>query len=66
MFLTNSGGGEVVLPQANIKVTPQVGDALLIWNLTPDHKIDQNTIYGIQKVAKTPLITFTIYIRERS
>jgi len=65
MFLTPASGAEIVLPKANLKVTPRVGDAILIWNVTPDHKIDELTYYGFQKVS-TDILTYTMFIRERS
>jgi hypothetical protein len=65
IFLTNAQGAEVSFPKANLKVTPRMGDALLVWNLTPDHRVDESTYYQFQKVS-TDLWTFTIFIRERS
>jgi hypothetical protein len=65
-FLTSSGGGEINFPKANIKVTPKRGDAILIWNVTPDHRVDELSIYGFQKISKSPLLTFTVYIREKT
>jgi len=65
-FITSSGGGEISFPNANLRVTPNLGDAILLWNLSPDHKIDESAIYGFQKINKHPLVTYTVYIREKS
>jgi hypothetical protein len=66
MFVTPAGKGEISFPKANLKVTPNLGDALLVWNLAPDHTIDENAIYGFQKISQNPMLTYTIYIREKA
>lgn len=65
MFLTNPKGAEISFPKANLKVTPRLGDALLVWNLTPDHRVDETTYYQFQKIEHD-LTTYSVFIRERS
>lgn len=65
-FLTSSGGGQINFPKAGLHITPKLGDAVLLWNLSPDHKIDENAIYGFEKISKSPVVTYTVYIREKS
>ena len=64
LFLT-SGKAEYVFPKANLRVTPRLGDALLIWNFTPDHHIDELAQYSVEKIT-APLVTYTTYIREKA
>lgn len=66
MFITPPHGGEFYFPQANLRVTPKTGDAILVWNLTPDHRIDELAQYGVRNVASGVMLTYSVYIRERA
>lgn len=66
MYLSNvEEGGETVLPQVNIKVKPEKGNALLFYNLLPNGSVDPLTLHGSLPVVRGEKWGSTKWIRER-
>lgn len=65
MYLADTEeGGETIFPQANIKVRPKKGNALIFYNCTPDGSEDPLTLHGGAPVIKGEKWIATKWIRK--
>jgi prolyl 4-hydroxylase len=65
MYLENTEeGGETIFPNANIKVKPVKGNAVLFYNCTPDGTEDPLTMHGGTPVLKGQKWIATKWIRK--
>jgi prolyl 4-hydroxylase len=62
-------GGELHFPDAaegHLEITPKQGDALLLWNLTPDRTLDTAAKYGVRKPSSGTMWLLTRWFRQKS
>lgn len=66
MYLnTVEEGGETVFPEANIKVQPIKGNAVLFYNCTPEGKEDPLTLHSGYPVTKGDKWIITKWLRQK-
>ena len=67
MYLSDvEEGGETVFPKADITVRPKKGDAVLFWDVTPDHVDDDMSLHASKPVIQGTKWSLTRWIREKS
>jgi hypothetical protein len=63
-------GGLMHFPNAregHLEIAPRQGDALLLWNITPDRSLDTNAKYGIKEnTSKQPLWVLSSWYRQKA
>lgn len=57
-------GGETIFPEADLKVNPKKGDAILFWNMHPNGTVDQRSLHGGLPVLKGTKWCLTKWIRQ--
>jgi prolyl 4-hydroxylase len=66
MYLnTPEDGGETYFPEADLKIAPVRGDALLFYNVLPDGAIDRLSLHASLPVTAGEKWVATKWIRER-
>lgn len=67
MYLNSvAAGGETHFPEADRKITPAKGDAILFYNILPDGEVDRMTLHASLPVLAGEKWAATKWVRERT
>lgn len=58
-------GGQTLFPRAGVEVPARQGDAVLFFNVRPDHQVDPRTLHAGAPVIEGEKWLATLWVRER-